>query len=94
MNRKITELLDHPSKWSQGSYARLADGSHALGNLLEATMWCLTAAIDMCYGSQSEPIRAKVSKAINMDSEHIHLWNDAPERTYEDVIKLCKKLKI
>ncbi len=94
MNRKVVDILDRPSKWCQNSYSRLADGSTNIGNLFKSTSWCLGAAIDQCYGANATSIKDKVGRKIKIDGEHLHIWNDDPKRTYEDVINLCKKLKI
>lgn len=95
---KVHELLDGPEKWTKGANAREADGSHCFTNSPLATCFCLRGAILHCYGcgmqnkrrdAIDEKIFAHLGK-IQMDYD----WNDAPDRTFEEVRNLALELDI
>lgn len=76
---KPSELLNSPEKWSKGS---------------ESVTWdkdCIATAIyrsGLTQTEQSEAIQ-KLKKHLGLDMQYHHIplweWNDAPERTFEEV---------
>lgn len=96
---KIRELLSDESKWTKGSYARHINGNSIGPRQDNACSWCLLGSIYKCYGFRSEFFRSKFFKVfenlrIKLKGNDITAWNDAPERTFEDVKKLVEELDI
>jgi hypothetical protein len=93
---KVYELLAKPESWTKKAPARNKHGKEVNASYSEATCWCLAGAI--CKLIEEVKIRASIYKQIHkeIDSEYTSTvdWNDAPERTHQDVIDLCKKLDI
>ncbi len=88
---KIKDLLTDESKWTTRYCARNVKGKSVLARNPEAVCWCLFGALIKCYDhggffDQEELIKTKVHDFI--------AWNDAPERTFEDVRKLIEELDI
>ncbi len=93
---KIKELLKSPKQWTKGQYARNKSGLAIQSTDPEAVCWCIMGAANRCYPS------VKNSK-LNQNIQHLigeeigynpSVWNDAPERTFEDVHALAEKLDI
>jgi len=60
---KVKELLSDESKWTRNAYARNRYGESVLPSDPEATCFCLSGAIDKCYGS-NPPLAWAVSCKI------------------------------
>ncbi len=87
---KVSGLLDRPEKWTQGWSARQADGTECNSTMDGAVCWCLYGAIKECYCDVAL-IVARVEETLG---DFVTAWNDAPQRTYEDVIQLVTELDI
>ncbi len=90
---KVYELLDKPEKWTKGMLSRDSRGrpiDYPRDEL--AVCWCLLGAIELCYESREDMSVVKLVR--NSINRGISEWNDAPERTYSEVISLCKELDI
>lgn len=79
---KAWELLDSPEKWCKGANALTSDGMEVSACDPRACRWCLEGALRKCYGSFDLKIQA-VRDALN--THYVFEWNDAPERTFEEV---------
>jgi hypothetical protein len=89
---KVRELLDKPEKWTKGWWARDSKGRMVIFDTT-AVSWCLVGAIEECYSySERRAIDLKVQEALLVS--RIDIWNDAPERTFEDIKDLVEKLDI
>ncbi len=89
---KAWELLDSPKKWTQGTEARTVNKCSCYAGGMEATQWCLLGALVKCYGEvEYHHKRDIVAKAINTSPT---AWNDAVERTWEEVHQLLKELDL
>lgn len=100
---KIYELLDKPEKWIQKHEARLPSGQETNPEDPDACCWCLVGAFKKCYGYNpiqgwgsdwKDTIQTQERRLRSATSPLIWPWNDAPTRTYEEVVKLCKDLDI
>lgn len=94
---KVYELLDKPEKWTKGENARDAEGNKVRPDNPTAVCWCLEGAIRYCYGESWRTSYYKAEDAVqDMSGGYLNAfeWNDAPRRTYKQVIALCKKLDI
>lgn len=89
---KIRELLDKPEKWTQGCTARDKDGIHVMLTSAAAVCWCLMGAVWKCYlPNECGQIFTVLGKHVG---DNVGFWNDARERTFEDVQKLIKELDL
>ncbi len=92
---KAYELLESTG-WCQGTYARDANGEavHAMDE--EACSYCILGAIwkTYGYGDASDLVRRILSKGKGKRRGHsirsIAEWQDAQERTKEEVIAALK----
>jgi hypothetical protein len=97
---KLKELLSSPDKWIQGHYALDAEGDVIDAQDPDAVCFCLQGAIRRCYNDGKEPYRftdeykGVKSRILHEIGEPITTWNDAPERTFEDIKQLVEKLDI
>ncbi len=90
---KVKELLNEPSKWTKGTWARNEKGEPVYESDCHAVCWCLIGAIRKCYGSEeTEEILKKVRSALKVQS--ISDWQDRPERNFYEIQKLAVDLDI
>ena len=79
--------------WCQGQLAKDAYGIGTEPNYTSATRWCLYGAILAAYNEEilkRVDIIDKLYEKLPVDS--MALWNDAPKRTREEVIKLLESV--
>ena len=101
----VEELLSSPERWTQGTMARSAGGGRVSPHSGYAVAWCLVGAIKRCYTDPTPAIN-KVARSLR-DREVVQpdgwietnittvlWWNDHRERTWQDVIRLVKRLEI
>jgi hypothetical protein len=97
---KVKELLDSPERWTKGFQARNALGRPAMANSKQAMCWCLGGAINRCYPTIEhrrvvlDRIFETVPEIVVLHNDSLAEWNDAPERTFEDVRALVEELDI
>lgn len=93
---KVRELLDSPEKWTKGGFARTPEGEHVFPNHAQAVCFCISGAIDFCYsGEKRYAVYRQLNEKIAAKQwQDIYAWNDAPERTYEEVKALVDELDI
>ncbi len=89
-NMKVQELLTEDN-WVKGSNARDKNNNSVHPTSDEACKWCLFGAIIRCYIATSE-ILERIGDKIEENS--VTIWNDDPQRTFEDVEALIKELDI
>lgn len=96
---KLHELLSDPSRWTKGATAR-----NSIGNIVSsydptAVCFCLIGAIFRIYPDDYPNAfneRVAIHKQLEgrLSNHDIVGWNDAPERTHEEVLALLKELDI
>lgn len=96
---KVKELLSSPERWTQGFIARDLDGDGCGPTAAEAVCWCLTGALVKCYGRTRAFEMAGMFYPVipangGSHADDIVFWNDASERTFEDVRQLVTELDI
>ncbi len=94
---KIKELLATPDKWTQGYAARNKNDKPIDPFNKEATKYCILGAAIACYGLFTDNyfnITFQIESSTSMNKEAIGAWNDAPERTHQEVLDLVTKLDI
>lgn len=90
---KIKELLSSSRKWTKGAFAKDESGSPVASMSYRAVCYCLIGATRHCYNNPDDQnnilsiIEAKIKQSIPS-------WNDAPERTFDDIRKLVEELDI
>lgn len=91
---KVRELLDVESKWTKGCEASDARGYSVDFNASGASTWCLLGAIHKCYTDEGMIIVLynKILETLNV--KWVGKWNDAPNRTFNDVKQLIMELDI
>lgn len=87
---KVSELFSSPAKWTKYTWSRDGNGL-PVGLSKTAVCWCLEGALYHCYRASKV---AYLKPTIEAVIGEIHLWNDMPERTFEDVKKLVEQLDI
>lgn len=89
---KIRELLSAPSRWIKRDLARDVDGNQVHPIAAESVCWCLIGAVVRCYReSEQVAIIKKIQAGVGMFGSD---WQDAPERTFEEVRQLVEELDI
>ena len=91
MKMKISELLDNPNKWCQGTYARDAKGQPSDTLSHTTVSWCIIGAMDRCEYTTDET-RDLEHKLIKIMNVGIVSYQDAPERTFAEVHNLLVNL--
>jgi hypothetical protein len=95
---KAIDILTDPSCWTQEAFARDKDGELCRPCNDRAEKWCVLGALMRAYGygaAMDNAIRAlsQVIPSLDGDSisgEDIAAWNDAPERTFDEVRKFIE----
>lgn len=84
-------ILDHPGKWTQHRSAAYEHGATAHPWNPGAYAFCILGAIDRATGDDTV-LYSRTLQEIGryVGKLSIANWNDAPERTYEDVVDLLK----
>lgn len=90
---KIYELLDSPEKWTQGRGAASDLGQSVAATNPSAVCWCLAGAAARCYPGGRDPVFEKLRRHFG-SWLGVFDWNDAHDRTYEDVVALVKELDV
>ena len=87
---KAWQLLDSPEKWTQYEWARGSNGEKA-SETYPPVCWCIFGAVKDCYSGIS--FKSPWVRLQNKLDNPVK-WNDAPERTYEEVYAVLKELDI
>ncbi len=91
MNTPVLDLLQDPSHWTQGTFAKSQSGKEVNPKSPIAVCWCLRGAIAKCYtGFESEAIE-KLNTALPHNVSMIH-FNDTS--THKEIVALLEKAQI
>jgi len=92
--RKIHEVITEET-WCK-DIARDKDNNVVDAFSREACKWCLYGWISKIYGAYGAyQLSGNIThKVINALGKPIGAWNDASERTFQDVLELCIRLDI
>lgn len=91
---KIKELFSSPEKWTKKDYALDANGVFVPPRDKSAVSWCLYGAVCKCYYPDRLGMISVIEKIKQRLDKSGAVWNDAPERTFEDVKRLAEALDI
>ena len=92
---KIKDLLKDPDSWCQGAMHEEISTRNGTRH-----SYCLLGAIRECYSvEEGRDVFKKIADYVNSKNPperftFLASWNDAPERTHQEVLDLCKKLDI
>jgi hypothetical protein len=96
--RAILELYDgKPERWTQRWLARNAAAVSVSPTSRHAVCWCIAGAAEVVlktgesYDRESY-VRFREAAAALTENKHDAWWNDAPERTFADVVALLEKI--
>lgn len=94
--KTVLELFEgHPERWTQFADARNERNKCVAASSDQACKWCLVGALLLVYldeGQKYGEMRRKVLVAA--DASCVTDWNDAHERTFSEVVELCRKAQI
>jgi hypothetical protein len=95
--KTVRGLLSNPARWTTKAIARNSEGFTVNVQSKEATCFCLLGAVYRVYGKSEFPTDipqlATIYKELSkLGHDSLTGFNDTT--SYEDVIKLVKKLKI
>jgi hypothetical protein len=80
--------------WIQRCYARDAGGYRVDPHDSRATCWCLLGACMRAEVDFETGVRDLIRLAIDPDKKiMLPTWNDAPERTKEEVLEVIRRAK-
>jgi hypothetical protein len=98
---KAYELIDKPEKWTKGVAYILKNGNRLVNpvwlisdNLDNVKCMCLETTLWVAYPNEDDRQAAMTNLRLSIDTDYIYKWNDAPERTWEEVYGLLKELDI
>lgn len=91
---KMYELLDKSEKWTKGALARDSREHDVDIHDEKAVSWCIVGAFHKCYDNDDNAYEAPWPALMQELGLEIVMWNNAPERTWQDVYDLCKKLDL
>lgn len=95
---KAHELLADEKNWIKGVLSRDEDGIPCMPSHPTACCWCASGAIMKVYrdpkaqNNAYDTLEAHLLKEKHL--EGIVNWNDAEERTHQEIISLLKELDI
>lgn len=78
--------------WTQGEYARNSDGKYVLWSDPTAVCWCLDGALMAAYPGVGYSLA--INKLRDVAPFNIIVWNDAPDRTKQEVIELLERAEV
>jgi hypothetical protein len=85
------------SKWGRNKFATNAAGLSVSTHSEEAVCWCVIGAAKRvgCEDADSvySAFNAAASRALGLEHRgYVSSWNDAPERTFADVVALLERI--
>jgi hypothetical protein len=99
---KVKDILSDASMWTQGACAR--DKADRQCSVLSdaAVRFCLRGAAARVYSGQAlDAAMEAIARAIGFDGDwydgidrEIEIWNDNPDRTFEEVRQVIEKADV
>jgi len=84
--RQARELLADPKRWTQGTGARAGDGLATGVHSANAICWCAWGALVYVHTDLNSLSDSLDLIATIVGESEVSSWNDAPERTHEEVL--------
>lgn len=80
------ELREHPERWTQGWFAKTADGKSCYSDRPGAICWCAAGFIRKRHPALQQRLHDCLRRALNLGSlQTVGDWNDVPGRTAAQV---------
>jgi len=90
-------LISDPAKWTKGAFARTREDRVCGVRTVGAVKFCMSGAMGQ-IGSLHDDLHAEAIKVVmeamdaqGTDQRFVSNWNDAPERTHEEVLAMFDK---
>src|SRR4051812_27438101 len=93
--REMLRIVDDkPERWTRGTLAKSAAGHAVRPESARARSWCLIGLLRKACDDVDPDFGAIVATygALTGRVGDVHCWNDAPERTFDDVLKLLTEV--
>jgi hypothetical protein len=92
---KLREVLTDETKWIKGNYAVDAHGLRTPAYAPTAVCFCIVGAVRRCYDSDNPTAISALRDAArqlypNRIGETVSSFNDHPDTTFEDVVKVIE----
>jgi hypothetical protein len=87
-----TKKYTDESKWTKHNSAKTKNDEYCFVTSESAFKFCLLGGIAKCYPEQYEKVKIKILEELNIGN--IVAWNDANDRTFQDIKNLVEKLDI
>jgi hypothetical protein len=92
---KVQELLSSEDRWCRVHLAMNKDGKATAPNDPDACRWCLLGALLRCGATPYwEQIAAVIKKRTGGKDMSLSIYNDAPDRTFEDIKSLLQEADV
>lgn len=83
---KAADLIEPEGAWTQGHFARRADGAKTGWTEEDASCFCVSGAIKRVAPASWEAWNKFDAYCRQRGFAHMATWNDAPERTQAEVV--------
>lgn len=91
----LQELFAVPERWTQGYFARAADGSRIISATDDrAVCWCLLGGLGKVYGYGPAYDTALAALHDVLPGTALSRWNDSYGRTHQDILDLVTKARV
>lgn len=96
-NERIVSDLTEARKllekgWTQRAYARNANGVAVDEGSPNACSFCVTGALNRAYACLETHLLVGRFVKVRTGGDWLHLWNDAPGRTQEEVLTMIDEI--
>ena len=94
---KAYEILSDPNRWIQRSYAKDKDGKPVAIADEKAFCFCAAGALHRAYPDPDTFFQQGERLNVHLEEIGFHSisqWNDAPDRTHDEVVATLKHLDI
>lgn len=84
------EILTDESRWTQGAFARTAQGRVVAPESKKASKWCLVGSM-ASISRVSPETYGELFARVPVSHQSVGDWNDSPTRTFSDVRALLDR---
>lgn len=87
------EIREHPERWTQGWFAKNAEGASVGPGDADAICWCIAGFIHRLNDGEAYIYSKFVRKVLGVgdEAEKVGEWNDEPGRTAAEVAEMFEK---
>lgn len=91
-----SEVISTPQKWIKGAFARTSVGGPTCTFSDGAACWCVGGAALRCSALHNFPSNlflARILDKIRPGFSNVGDWNDHPETSHEEVLRVVKEVE-